>query len=196
MHTSLAVIHDEHRSVAAVLHGLRHLAKLASEATVRPDFRVFAAMIYYIDAFPEKQHHPKEDAFLFAALARRKPEAAALVDALRDEHVQSLARVRELEQALLRYEASWPEGGQAFVEVLERYCEFQWAHMRKEEQDLIPQAEDCLTAEDWAEVDGAFAANADPLSGARAAQEDFPRMFSRIVNLAPAPIGLGKAWTT
>jgi len=195
MHKAIAVVREEHRSIAAVLHGLKHLASLASGTSVRPDFAVFRAMLYYIDAFPETQHHPKEDAFLFASLERRRPETAELVSALRREHVQGAELVRGLEQALLRFETLWPEGAAAFATAVDAYAEFHWHHMRREEQELLPLAERYLTEADWVEVDTAFATNTDPLSGGAAEDGEFSRLFTRIVNLAPAPVGLGRPWT-
>src|SRR4051812_35556807 len=79
MHNVLTVIRDEHRSISAVLSGLCELAHLATNPAVRPNFEVFHAMIYYIDAFPERQHHPKEDIYLFARLVQRDAKAKNLV---------------------------------------------------------------------------------------------------------------------
>jgi hypothetical protein len=64
--------------------------------------------------------------------------------------------------------------------------------MRKEEHQVLPLAERHLTAEDWAVIDAAFAANADPIAGMH--ERDFEKLFSRIVNLAPEPVGLGTPW--
>ena len=49
-----------------------------------------------------------------------------------------------------------------------------------------------LTAQDWAELDEAFAANRDPLTG-HEPDDDYRALFSRIVNALPAPLGLGEA---
>jgi len=51
-------------------------------------------------------------------------------------------------------------------------------------------AREHLLPVDWAAIDAAFATNADPLIGASSAAK-FEDLFTRIVNLAPAPIGLG-----
>ena len=64
--------------------------------------------------------------------------------------------------------------------------------MRKEEQQLLPLAERHLTAEDWQAIDAAFAANRDPIAGMQ--ERDFEKLFSRIVALAPDPVGLGERW--
>jgi hypothetical protein len=65
--------------------------------------------------------------------------------------------------------------------------------MRREERDLLPLAERCFGEADWKRLAEAFGANPDPLAGAQE-DEDFRKLFSRIANLAPAPVGLGQPW--
>ena len=192
MTTAIAVLKSEHRSISAVLHGLQQLAADLGDSSLRPEYGVFHAMIRYIDQYPERLHHPKEDRFLFERLAQRAPQARPLVDALRAEHVTGARLVRELEHALLTLEIGYPGSIGAFRAAVEGYAEFHWAHMRKEEQELLPLAERHLTAEDWSAIDAAFAGNEDPISDLR--DDDFRRLFSRIVSLAPAPVGLGEPW--
>jgi hemerythrin-like domain-containing protein len=192
MHKSIRILYDEHRSLSAVLSGLKSLAQIAREGRLRPDFAVFRAMIYYIDAFPERMHHPKEDAHLFARLEARDPGARELIGRLQAEHVKGAQLVRELEQSLLAFEQTWPEGADAFVAKVDAYAQFHWDHMRCEEHDLMPRAEKALTAEDWESIDAAFAGNDDPIADLR--EKDFQSLYQRILNLAPAPIGLGERW--
>jgi hypothetical protein len=64
--------------------------------------------------------------------------------------------------------------------------------MRKEEQQLLPLAERHLLPEDWKAIDAAFAANTDPIAGMQ--ERDFDKLFSRIVSLAPQPVGVGERW--
>jgi hemerythrin-like domain-containing protein len=47
----------------------------------------------------------------------------------------------------------------AFVPVPAAYADFQWKHMRTEEEVVLPLAERHLTLEDWQALDAAFAAN-------------------------------------
>jgi hemerythrin-like domain-containing protein len=192
MNTAISILKSEHRSLSAVLHGLKQLARDAQDARTRPDFRVFRAMLRYIDEYPERLHHPKEDDHLFARLLKRVPEAGPLVAELKAEHVRGNALVRELERALLVFEDAWPGGAREFQAAVEAYAEFHWKHMRKEEDELLPLAERRLKEEDWRAIGAAFSANADPIAGMR--ERDFENLFTRIVNLAPAPVGLGDPW--
>jgi hemerythrin-like domain-containing protein len=192
MHEAIRIIHDEHRSISAVLSGLKSLAELAQDARVHPQFEVLRAMIYYIDAFPERMHHPKEDQYLFARLLQRDPGARALVQGLQAEHVMGAQLVRDLERALMELEQAWPKGAKKFAAAVEAYAQFHWSHMGKEENELLPLALKALTAEDWSAIGTAFAGNEDPIADLR--EKDFEKLFQRIVNLAPAPVGLGERW--
>jgi hemerythrin-like domain-containing protein len=74
--------------------------------------------------------------------------------------------------------------------VAQGYVDFYLRHMALEESDVLPAAQRALDSADWAAIDAAFAANRDPLTGHEPADEYRP-LFSRIVNRAPAPVGLG-----
>jgi len=189
---ALQKIHDEHRSISAVLHALKHLAHDAQDTAVKPEFAVFRAMLHYIDEFPEKLHHPKEDRFLFPPIAGRVPQAQRVIDVLRAEHKEGAKFIRELERSLMLFEDSWPAGAKQFLESVDAYSDFHWRHMRKEEQEILPLAEKYLTAGDWEAIDQAFDVNRDPIAGIR--ERDFQALFSRIVSLAPEPVGLGARW--
>lgn len=189
---AVQTIRDEHRSISAVLHGLRHLAKLMVDAPVRPDFAVFHAMIRYIDEFPERLHHPKEEQFLFARLIQRFPGAEPLALELRNEHVIGAQLIRDLENALVYFEENSPAGAPTFRTAVEAYADFHWQHMRKEEEQILPLAEMHLAAGDWEAIAAGFEDNRDPIAGVP--QKEYEQLFSRIALIAPAPIGFGDRW--
>jgi hemerythrin-like domain-containing protein len=192
MKQAIAVLKSEHRSISAVLQALKELARMAHDATARPPFQVLRSIVRYIDEYPEQLHHPKEDEHLFARLLARAPEARLLVEELQAEHEEGGRLIRELERALLLLEEGWPARAREFQQAVDAYAEFHWKHMRKEEQQLLPLAERHLLAEDWQAIDAAFAANRDPIAGMQ--ESDFDQLFSRIVSLAPQPVGLGDRW--
>jgi hemerythrin-like domain-containing protein len=191
---ALRVLRAEHRSLAAVLHGLVYLVHAARDAP--PDFALLATMLRYVDAFPERFHHPKEDAWLFARLRRRHPPAAALLDALQREHGEGAVRMRELAGALARWRevqgdaGAEPAARKAFAALALAYAAFHREHMRREERDVMPLCEAHFGAQDWVEVDAAFTAHADPLSDTDGATE-FGELFRRIARAAPPPVGSG-----
>lgn len=192
LNAALAIIHDEHRSLAAVIHGLRYLVREMRERNARPDFRLLWAMIFYLDEFPEKMHHPKENAYLFSRLRQRTGEADGVVAELERQHVAGARNVRDLEIALGHYEAGLPDGLDKFSAAVEKFAEETLRHMALEESTVIPLAKKYLIADDWVEIGAAFGENGDPRFDAGADQE-CRDLFTRIVNLAPPPIGVGPA---
>jgi hemerythrin-like domain-containing protein len=169
-----------------------HMVREIRDRDAAPSFEALGAMIYYIDAFPERFHHPKEDGYLFRVLRSRCPKAGMLIDRLEEEHRIGAHKIRTLEQSLARYQSGGAREFPQFAAAVDDYAEFHWKHMRTEETELLPLAREKLTAEDWAEIDDAFVGNADPLVGVDAGKE-YRALFTRIVNLAPSPIGLGPA---
>ncbi len=190
-HLALDVIRDEHQALAAMLRSLSLLLKQSRRDGTPPPFDVLRAMLFYVDAFPERLHHPKESELLFPLLRQRAPELAPVLDRLDGDHAHGEHGIRELEHALLAFEVMGDEAHrQAFEAAAERYISAYLEHMASEERDVLPAARRLLSSDDWATLDAAFAANRDPLTGHEPA-EAYRRLFTTIVNRAPAPVGLG-----
>lgn len=190
LNQALAIIQDEHRSLGAVLHGLRFIVREMREKDTPPDFKLLWSMIYYMDAFSERLHNPREDAYLFARLKERTREADDIVATLERQHMESGEHVHRLELALGQLEAGVPGGLEAFAKAAESLMEEAWQHMSLEEKVVIPLAKKHLTTEDWIGIAEAFGEHGDPRFGAKPDHE-FRDLFTRIVNLAPPPIGVG-----
>jgi len=188
---SLRTIREEHASLAAVLHSLRLLLDQGPGDEPAAFFDVMRAMLFYIDEFPERQHHPKESQWLFPKVAERSPEAAEAIAQLEREHAGGEAAVRELQHLLLGWELMGESRREVFTDALRRYVGFYLEHMRLEEAVVLPAAQKSLAEADWTAIDAAFAGNANPLAQGPARDPAYDRLFTRIVMRAPSPIGLG-----
>jgi hemerythrin-like domain-containing protein len=191
-HAALRIIHDEHAALAAMLRSILLLLEQHRRKGTLPDFTTLRAMLFYVDEFPEKRHHLKESALLFPKLRARAPLARDVLDRLEEDHAQGERRIRDLEHALLAFEMMGGRRREAFEQAAQRYVDFYLAHMSLEEKQVLPLAEKMLSAADWAELDHAFAANRDPLTG-HEPEDEYRALFKRIVNSLPAPLGLGEA---
>lgn len=190
---TLDVIHEEHQALAAMLRSLLMLLTHARREGVAPDFAVLRAMLFYVDEFPERLHHTKESTLLFPKLRARAPELAPVLERLEREHARGEAAIRALEHTLLAYEVMGESRRAAFEAAAERYVDFYLEHMGIEESEILPAARRLFDNADWAELDAAFAANRDPLTGRHAPDADYQPLFRQILMQAPAPIGLGPA---
>jgi len=185
---AIDIIHAEHRALGAVVQAFHHVLDSIHSGAKQPDFVLLNALIEYITEVPDKLHHPKEDEVLFVKILEVVPEAAALIAKLQDDHVKGEQSTRHLREALRAYQAAGATGFPEFESVALRYIDSTWKHISLEEKALLPMAVQRLAPEDWAGIDAAFEANKDPWSGPTG---EFRALFTKIVNLVPAPYGLG-----
>lgn len=193
-HEAMRVIRDEHASLAAMLRSLKQMVQRGPDPEGKGEhdryFDVLRAMLFYIDEFPESQHHPKESELLFPRVAKVAPHTMTVIDQLERDHHQGEHRVRELMHLLMAWEYLGDTRRAAFEEAVSQYIDFYLEHMRLEETVVMPEAEKHLTDADWHALNAAFATNQDPLNTRIPRDPLFDRLFTRIVMLAPAPVGL------
>jgi hemerythrin-like domain-containing protein len=189
-HLAIRIIREEHVALAAMLRSILLLLEQHRGQGTQPDFAALRAMLFYVDEFPEQRHHKKESELLFPKLRARTPMSREILDRLDDDHGRGEHMIRELEHLLLGFEMLGEPRRAAFEQAAQRYVDFYLAHMGIEEREILPLAERALTRQDWADLDEAFDANRDPLTG-HEPEADYRALFTRIVNLVPAPIGLG-----
>ena len=192
-HESIRIIHEEHAALAAMLESLRMMVQRGPGDTPEAFFDVLRAMLFYIDEFPERLHHPKESQLLFPQVLARAPQLKATLDRLERDHAHGEAAVRELQHLLLAWELLGESRRSAFELATLRYLDFYLLHMKLEETEVLPAAVQHLSAQDWVALDLAFASNRDPLCGKYPHDPVYDRLFTRIVMRAPAPIGVGQA---
>jgi hemerythrin-like domain-containing protein len=191
-HATIRIIREEHAALSAMLRSMLLLLAQHRRDKTLPDFTVLRAMLFYVDEFPEKRHHRKESEVLFPKLRARTPLSRDLLDQLDYEHGRGERSIRDLEHLLLGFEMMGEPRREAFEQAAERYVAFYLAHMTLEEKEVLPLAQRVLTAQDWADLDEVFMANGDPLTG-HEPDPAYRILFTRILNLVPAPIGLGAA---
>lgn len=190
MSRTLAIIQREHRALAAVLYTFDHVLADLRAGEIEPDFTLFDLMLDYVQDFPDRFHHPKEDEVLFPLVLARAPETKGMIADLQTQHHEGVRLTNDLKWKLDAWKKD-PKGGlAAFDAAARQFIDWQRKHMAKEERTVMPAAREKLTAEDWAKADAAFADNDDPIFG-RNPKNAYDALLSKIASLAPAPYGMG-----
>lgn len=187
---AIQIIRDEHTAVAAMLRSLKLLVEQGHGGKPQRFFEVVRSMLFYIDEFPERRHHPNESKFLFPLLMRGAPELRSVIERLEIDHENGERRVRELQHLLAAWEILGDGRREAFAAALQEYVQFYLNHMRIEETQLLPAAQRLLSSDERERLDATFSEQRDPLVGGPRDAE-YEALFSRIVQKAPAPIGVG-----
>ena len=181
---ALGIIHDEHRSLAVVVNGMRDLLLKAVESSHVPDMTSLQSMVQYLHDFPEKLHHPKEEQYIHARLVQRYPASRSVIEVLEEQHQAEYLAMARLDHALADCTESKADSVANLKAEIDNYANAVWKHMRLEESTLLPLANEFLTKDDWTEIAQAFEANNDPRFG-ELSNESFRRMFTQITHLLP-----------
>jgi nucleotide-binding universal stress UspA family protein/hemerythrin-like domain-containing protein len=181
---ALAVIRDEHRSIAVVVRGMRDLIRQAETSATAPDLRSLGAMLAYLRAFPLQLHHPKEELYLHRWLRERAPACDPLLRDLEAQHVREHALVDQVLATLRDAEAGDRAAVAELGEQVKTLADTVGHHISFEERKLLPLALQHFHDADWTEIAAAFEGNDDPGFGALQADE-FRRLFSRIASFMP-----------
>lgn len=196
-HASISIIRQKHRALSAMLRSITLLLGEHRRRGTVPDFDALRAMLFYVDEFPEKLHHPKETQLLFPKLRGRDAHVDSVLDRLDHDHACGEHAVRELEHALIAFEMMAETNQrearrEVFESAVQKYVTFYLEHMHLEETIVLPLAERALGVADWAELDAAFLANRDPLAG-HEADEPYRPLFRKILRLLPGSSSIGSA---
>lgn len=171
MPSAIQIIKDEHRALNSVLSALWVISQKALHTGTSPDFLWLRALLNYVDQFPERLHHPKEELYLFRVLERRSPGFGRTITRLRREHAANAGHSIRIRRVLADWERGDPKAGPFFVDIARDFARFNWRHMRLEEREVLPAAQATFTDADWQAIDQAFAVNDDPLARSRTRQE-------------------------
>ena len=189
-HKSIQIINQEHATITAMLYSIEMMEKRGPKDNRTLFFEVLRSMLFYIDEFPEKQHHPKENAFLFPPVLKKAPELKETLEQLELDHQVGEYRIRELQHLLMRWEILGDDYQEEFRVAAKKYVDFYLHHLQLENSMVIPKALRVLDESEWQAMDEAFEANSDPWLG-NSVNSVYQNLFSKITNHAPAPIGLG-----
>lgn len=189
MSKTLAIVQREHRALAAVLYTFDHVLADIRAGKVTADFALFDAILSYVQDFPDRFHHPKEDNVLFPLVLKRAPEVKPVIEELQAQHHEGIRLTNDLKWKLDAWKADPEKGFAQYDAAAQKFIEWQRKHMAKEERTVIPAAREKLTAADWVGADASFADNDDPIFGANP-KKAYDQLLSKIASLAPEPYGL------
>jgi hemerythrin-like domain-containing protein len=181
---AVATIKAEHRSLSTVLHTFQELLSKVATGHGAPEFELYSAMLYYIDDFQERCHHPKEDEYFFKVLGAATSEFDSVISELQAQHVSGVHALSRLYRCLVHYQGGAAGGLEALL----------FGHMRCED-DLLERSLSLISEQGWAQMAAAFDSNDDPLFGNNRRAE-FARLYQRIQRLAPRKLKQGYDWAS
>jgi hemerythrin-like domain-containing protein len=163
MAASLAVWHAEHVNFARLLDVLEEQVAEFHQGE-RPDYALMSDILYYMQNFADRVHHPPEDV-AYARLAERDPGVQLLVNRLLQEHRVIATAGEELLNCLKEIAEDVLAPRSHLEAATATYLVYYRHHLATEERVVMPRAAQVLTEEDWTAVAAAVPVYPDPLFG-------------------------------
>lgn len=155
--------HDEHARFLRLLDYL-DTEMLSFHAGGHPNYDLMRDVIYYLQHYADRYHHPREDV-AFALMLKHEPALAPQVKRLMHEH----RVIKTVGSRLYKYLEDIIEDAVIPRDAVEAaaatYLIYYRSHINTEEMEMLPQAIRLLQEDDWAEVAAAVPAEPDPLFG-------------------------------
>ncbi|AZP13593.1 hemerythrin domain-containing protein [Undibacterium parvum] len=183
---SILIIQEEHQHLASIMERMLSFVRSLQEVNSNVDLSVFRAMLYYIGQYPERVHHPKEDQYLFAKIKDRTHQLDVELDTLTEQHAKGELLAHRLLDALHAYEFGGIDALPHFRTLVEQYAHFYFAHMRMEEERILPVALQVLNDADWNIIDTAFLENRKMMDD-EGQRYHYDQLYSRIMGATPGP---------
>jgi hemerythrin-like domain-containing protein len=163
MESQITVWKAEHANFLRLLDLLDAEIRVFHEGG-RPNYDLMLDIVYYLIHYPDRFHHPKENAAM-EKLVQKAPDCGSLASDFTHEHkviAESGAALHEQLQGVVAG-AMMPRAaveGSAAI-----YAAYYRRHMAREEKELFPRTERSLEAKDWAAIEKAVPTEKDPLFG-------------------------------
>ncbi len=156
------VIRAQHRDFSRVLKALEAIADGPLEERRRDDMAQLFDICHYAQVFPDALHHPDEERYVFGPLRKVATDHLEMIDEIHDEHELTEALTVGLRDAATAFDKGKSDAD-TLRQAIRNYLHFQFEHMRKEENILLPLVEQALDAGQYHEATRAFSGHADPL---------------------------------
>lgn len=176
---AVQLIHQDHVNLDKVLTVLLEVGGDLPEQRSEDALSVLNDCVYYIEVFPERFHHPKEETILFPFVRRKRPDLAPVLNELETQHESGRKAIEEMAESLRKLASDWDGNREAFQEQVRSYVKLQREHMSVEEREILKPVEASLSSVDMNTINRAYGVTTDPLFGENLAT-GFEALLKRI----------------
>ena len=160
----LRALQSDHAKMAHLLELLERQLDIFDQGKT-PDYELVGGILDYCIGYPDRFHHPKEDAIL-DQMARSQPENLQVQQELKEDHEKLAILTKRfadaMEQVLQDQEVPRDWFGQTGRQFIRHYRR----HLNWEEEEVFPRAAESLSTDEWADIEALFSGDNDPLFGA------------------------------
>ena len=187
MYAILTQLQRDHLHLDTLLSCLQdHILRSMQSASEEPiNFYLIVDIIDYLQVYPEKWHHPIEQAVYQKLLERTDNETRNTIVALIEEHDLQNNSTKALRHRVLENFKQTQSLTQQDSLLLLQYIERQIIHIQVEERSIFPIVKNTLSPQDWEEINR-FILQADDHGITDAAiRKEYDNLYHNITDFHP-----------
>ncbi len=162
----LLTLRNEHRYMDRVLEAFKEQLEILKDGGTA-DYHLMYDVIHYMNRFPDRFHHPREDV-VFRKLIERDEEIRPLVETVLMEHESVETKGARILKTLKAIdEEDTPERRRSLEFRSDDYLATYQKHIDREDGKIFPEIEKVLTESDWEEITAQVQPGKQPLFGER-----------------------------
>ena len=172
-------IHQDHVNMARILR----LINSEIEALIAEEPRnleILDDAMRYIINYADKIHHAKED-IMFRRLQEVAPDTRELIEDILAEHQEIFKKGTEFHELVQAVEFGDFVLRDEIVSKGTDYVQTLYAHMSKEEENLLKKAREVLTEDDFTELNLDYGPDTDPLFGEKI-QKEYEDLYTYVLD--------------
>ena len=163
MADSIALWHAEHVNFSRLLDVLEEQLAAFLDGD-EPDYGLMLDIVAYLHEYPDRVHHPHEDA-VFKHLVQRDPSLRLPINRLLQEHRVIAVAGDELRARLDEIVSGVAILRSSVEAAATLYLAYYRHHLAIEEREILPRATRLLEPHDWERIALAVVRGPDPLFG-------------------------------
>jgi len=174
----IEALREDHKNISRLLDAFERELELLARARA-PDYEMLRGIANYFCDYPDRCHHPKENA-VYEQLRARYPGVVATIGDLRREHRDAAARAQRFRDNVQALFNDAIMSRETVTSSARSFIEAERQHMKMEEERFFPVAEQVLSSEDWQSIEDRLRSERDPLFGERA-ETSFESLRERLL---------------
>lgn len=175
-------LRKDHSHIKMVVGCLQHQINCYGGTSLQsPDLSVALEALDYIQAYPEKWHHPLEDV-IFTELQERGLDEKGIIASLRIEHVRLEGQTQEVSQLFYNLANDCVVPVDLLKGKTQAMIDEQLCHMDTENEHVYPLMGKYLNDSDWERIGKLVGDVHDPLFGSPLKQ-DFEDLYQYVLEV-------------
>ncbi len=180
MHNLIDQLHLDHINFSKVLNLLTQQYELICSEEA-PDYVLTAKILDYIHNYPDRIHHPMENA-IFKEFLKTNTEIQEKLSELMREHQEITQMTHHLKEIIDGILDGALISKEELIQQLNHYIERQRCHIDTEESHVFPVLQEKLNSIDLQRVTASLSSKDDPLFG-ESVKQGYEALYRLIIDL-------------